>query len=222
MTEKQLRESVVNYLTQYIGIKEGSDEHKSIIKVFNDSHLCKRYSMTVYDSWCATAVSSAFIASGLVDIFPCVECSCSRMQYYADQAGIWVEDDAYKPQIGDIVLYDWQDDGNGDCDGIPDHVGIVAEVKSKTFRVIEGNKNNTVGYRLMNVNSKYIRGFITPNYSIVSSNSKTNKDIALEVIAGEWGNGEERKKKLTEKGYDYSVIQRLVNQMIKESCNVSK
>lgn len=44
---------------------------------------------------------------------------------------------------------------------------------------------------------------------------KTDKAIAKEVIAGKWGNGSERKKKLTEAGYDYSAIQKLVNEMIK-------
>jgi hypothetical protein len=30
--------------------------------------------------------------------------------------------------------------------------------------------------------------------------------IAKEVIAGKWGNGTERKKKLTAAGYDYSAV----------------
>ena len=44
---------------------------------------------------------------------------------------------------------------------------------------------------------------------------KTTDEIAVEVIAGLWGNGSERKKKLTEAGYDYSEVQRKVNQLIK-------
>ena len=43
----------------------------------------------------------------------------------------------------------------------------------------------------------------------------TTIEIAVEVIAGLWGNGSERKEKLTEAGYDYSEVQRKVNQMIK-------
>lgn len=39
--------------------------------------------------------------------------------------------------------------------------------------------------------------------------------IALEVIAGAWGNNEERKKKLTAAGYDYNRIQSCVNDLIK-------
>lgn len=42
--------------------------------------------------------------------------------------------------------------------------------------------------------------------------AKSNGEIADEVIAGKWGNGDERKQKLTAAGYDYSLIQSIVNQ----------
>ena len=38
--------------------------------------------------------------------------------------------------------------------------------------------------------------------------------IALEVIAGKWGNGEERIKKLSEEGYDVEKVQRCVNDLL--------
>ncbi len=44
---------------------------------------------------------------------------------------------------------------------------------------------------------------------------KSNEQIAKEVIAGKWGNGATRKKKLTDAGYNYSVIQALVNNLLK-------
>ena len=43
---------------------------------------------------------------------------------------------------------------------------------------------------------------------------KTNDQIADEVIAGKWDNGEARKKKLTEAGYNYQAIQDIVNQKV--------
>lgn len=36
---------------------------------------------------------------------------------------------------------------------------------------------------------------------------KTNEELADEVLAGKWGNGEERRRRLTEAGYDYSAVQ---------------
>ena len=43
---------------------------------------------------------------------------------------------------------------------------------------------------------------------------KSNEEIADEVIAGKWDNGEARKKKLTEAGYNYQAIQDIVNQKL--------
>ena len=40
---------------------------------------------------------------------------------------------------------------------------------------------------------------------------KNNYDIAEEVLSGKWGNGDERKKRLTEAGYDYNSVQAIVN-----------
>ena len=48
------------------------------------------------------------------------------------------------------------------------------------------------------------------------SNEKTNEEIADEVILGLWGNGEERKQRLEEDGYDYDAIQEIVNIKLSE------
>lgn len=39
--------------------------------------------------------------------------------------------------------------------------------------------------------------------------------IAKEVIRGKWGNGSERKRRLTQAGYDYRAVQRKVNELMK-------
>lgn len=44
---------------------------------------------------------------------------------------------------------------------------------------------------------------------------KSVDEIAKEVINGKWGNGETRKKKLTAAGYNYSQVQKRVNEMLK-------
>ena len=43
---------------------------------------------------------------------------------------------------------------------------------------------------------------------------KSNEEIANEVIAGKWGNGEDRKNRLTQAGYDYNAVQSIVNQKV--------
>ena len=45
---------------------------------------------------------------------------------------------------------------------------------------------------------------------------KSLDEIAKEVIRGNFGNGEERKKKLAEAGYDYAQVQARVNELMKK------
>ena len=47
--------------------------------------------------------------------------------------------------------------------------------------------------------------------------SKSVEELANEVIAGKWGNGQERKDKLTAAGYDYSAVQSKVNEILSQS-----
>lgn len=51
----------------------------------------------------------------------------------------------------------------------------------------------------------------TGNGGSSSSSKKTISQIAKEVINGEWGNGDTRKKKLEAAGYDYDAVQKEVN-----------
>lgn len=44
---------------------------------------------------------------------------------------------------------------------------------------------------------------------------KTVEELAKEVIAGKWGNGKERKQRLTSAGYDYKAVQSKVNELLK-------
>ena len=46
---------------------------------------------------------------------------------------------------------------------------------------------------------------------------KSLNEIANEVILGKWGNGEERRKRLAEAGYDYSEVQSLVNSTVSKT-----
>lgn len=51
---------------------------------------------------------------------------------------------------------------------------------------------------------------------IVSAvNEKSVDELAREVLRGDWGTGDERKQKLTAAGYDYSAVQKRVNELLK-------
>ena len=51
-------------------------------------------------------------------------------------------------------------------------------------------------------------------YAKTSPENKTVEQLADEVIAGKWGNGIERKNRLTAAGYDYNAVQKRVNEKL--------
>lgn len=165
MTEIEKRQSVANIMIGWKGRKESDGSHKPIIDIYNNHKpLAQNYKVKYTDSWCMTSASAAYIKAGLADIFP-LECSCSRAIEKAKKMGIWVENDAYVPKVADAVLYDWQDSGKGDNTGNPDHVGLVTAVKGNKIYVVEGNKNDAVAERTIEINQRYIRGYIAPKFS---------------------------------------------------------
>ena len=54
-----------------------------------------------------------------------------------------------------------------------------------------------------------------PQAKPTAAKKKTVDAIAREVIAGKWGNGAERKKRLKAAGYDYAAVQARVNALLK-------
>lgn len=157
----------------YLGCKESNGSHKKIIDLYN-SHkpLARSYKVKYTDSWCATFVSACVIKANYTDIIP-LECSCNQMINGFKKIGRWCEDDAHLPSPGDVIFYDWQDKGVGDNKGSSDHVGIVEKVEGNTITVIEGNKNDAVGRRKLQVNGRYIRGYGLPKYDANATNTST-------------------------------------------------
>lgn len=148
----------------WIGKKESDGSHKAIVDIYNGHKpLARSYMVTYNDSWCATFITALAIKCNAVDIIP-KECGCQEMINLFKKIGCWQEDESVKPKVGWIIFYDWQDNGKGDNTGWSDHVGIVEKVVGNKITVIEGNMNDAVGRRVLEVNGKYIRGYGIPKY----------------------------------------------------------
>ena len=217
----KLASAVLAQARAWIGRNEAAGSHKEIIDVYNGHKpLARGYKVKYTDAWCATFVSAVAIKCGLTSIIP-TECGCGQMIALFQALGEWQESDSRTPNPGDVIFYDWDDTGAGDNTGWPDHVGIVESVSGGKLTVIEGNKNDAVGRRALAVNGRYIRGYGVPKYDAESAGSaqttatKSVAEVAREVIAGKWGNGEERKSRLTAAGYDYQAVQKQVNALLK-------
>ena len=201
MTELDARAKVVDIAVSHLGQKASDGTHRAIIDRYNAQAVLPRgYKVTYTDAWCATFVSVVALEAGFEKIMP-TECSCPQMVALYKALGCWVENDAYVPKPGDIIMYDWQDSGSGDNQGTPDHVGIVVSSSERGMKIIEGNLNNSVGYRSIPVNSRYIRGYCVPDYAKICDDADEKGGTAMyqeiENIP-DWASG--TVKKLVDRG----------------------
>lgn len=175
------RSKIVAQAQSWIGRNEYDGSHKPIIDTYN-SHmpLARGYKLKYTDSWCSGFASAVAIACGATDIIP-TEVSCYYHIKGFKGMGIWVENDAYVPQPGDFIFYDWNDNSSGDNRGTPDHVGIVEKVENGVITVIEGNYNNAVKRRTLQVNGKYIRGYGVPKYAEEPKKETTTKTCTVNL-----------------------------------------
>jgi surface antigen len=178
---------VVRQAQAWLGKKENNGTHKEIIDVYN-SHkpLARGYAVKYTDAWCSTFVSAVAIKLGYTDIIP-TECGCDKHIELFKKLNSWIEDENVKPKAGWILFYDWSDNGIGDNKGSSDHVGIVEKVEGNTITVIEGNIDDSVGRRTLQVNGRYIRGYGVPKYDeeiipqTTENKTYTYKDFVTDV-----------------------------------------
>lgn len=86
-----------------------------------------------------------------------------------------------------------------------------AKSQKGAFKSLENAKKCAAanpGYYVFDANGKAVSGNS-------SSGTKTVDELAREVIKGLWGNGVDRKNRLTAAGYNYSAVQKRVNEFLK-------
>lgn len=180
----------------YVGVKEGTAAYNNIVKAYNKvKPLPRGYKLKTGDPWCAAFATVCMDKAGIKDAPR--ECSADKMLHKCKTV---VTD----PQPGDLVFYDWQKNGTAD------HVGIVNRVKGTTLEVVEGNYNHMVRLRYVLKTNGAIYRFARVQESDIHT-------VAMDVIRGKYGNGNERKKRLAAAGYDYETVQAEVNKILKKS-----
>lgn len=96
----------------------------------------------------------------------------------------------------------------------------VTEVAQEVIKGKWGNgaerkqRLTDAGYNYTEVQAK-VNELVSGKSTATTPAKKTSEQIAKEVIDGKWGNGAARKKKLKDAGYNPSVIQSLVNKLLK-------
>lgn len=163
--EAALRMQVVRTAEEWLGLNEADGSHEEIITLYNSQEVLPiGYEMQSWDSWCAAFVTAVAIRSGVTEIIP-PECGCERQIGLFEALGRWEEEDSAVPLPGDVIYYDWDVTRQGKSTGWSDHVGIVVGTKWPFVKVIEGNKDDAVSYRVILVGDKTIRGYGKPDYA---------------------------------------------------------
>lgn len=109
------------------------------------------------------------------------------------------------------------------------NVGSINQLTASGTRTLEQISSKITAYNksggrviagLVRRRAKEKELFDTPTSTTTSTATstavkKSDEEIAKEVVAGKWGNGNARKTALTKAGYDYKTIQSLVNKLLK-------
>ena len=99
-------------------------------------------------------------------------------------------------------------------DGAGTDYKVNAVVKrGEVFTIVEEKINDTTKWGKLKSNA----GWISLGYTVpyTATTKKAVNEVAKEVIAGKWGNGADRKKRLTDAGYNYNEVQKEVNKLLK-------
>ena len=97
--------------------------------------------------------------------------------------------------------------------------GIWQYADNGTVNGINGRVDMNECYKDYPSIIKGLNGSTSNNTSSVPV-KKSNEEIAQEVINGAWGNGEDRKNRLSQAGYDYNTIQSIVNSKLNKKVSV--
>lgn len=121
-----------------------------------------------------------------------------------------------KTLIEEIIRGDW---GNGDerANRLLNAGYNPVEVQTAVNRFLVGEDWENINSEDDNDERKQKESNRNSNYTetgLLAINQKIDS-IAAEVIQGDWGNGEERKERLEQAGYDYDAIQARVNELMK-------
>lgn len=195
---------LADYAHTFLGVTESNPTFKWIIDNYNSQcRNANTYRMTYNDEWCACFVSLCLTHCGYGIKYNSVNCN----ELYQKLKKYEVSKD--KASKNDIILYSWQHSEN------LQHVGIIYSRQGNYLTVVEGNKSEAVGTRWVSIYSNAVRHIIhMPSQYIATTSPNTIEQIAKDVITGKYGTGEERKRALEAKGYNYKDVQHKVNELL--------
>lgn len=145
----------------------------------------------------------------------CTE-ECEIFENAGYYAMVYASSSWFKNQLAGLTAYDkwvahWPTSGGKQKGNAVDPSGENANNCGIWQFTSQGSLNGYSGRLDMNYGYK---DFIVKGFDAKQETKKSVDEIAREVINGQWGNGDERKKKLEAAGYDYNAVQNRVNEIL--------
>lgn len=162
---------------------------------YNNVAWCEKFIKRLYDLsgvWCLLYTSASW-------------CGQFEGSWIPDKCGLWVAGYPY-------TMNNWTDQ-DMPYNTYPFNVVAIWQFTSTlNLNGYNGNLDGDIAYMNKDAWLKYAK-----------CNSKSEKvqptlnyyDLAVEIILGEWGNGDDRKRMLEKAGYDYQTAQDIVNNSYK-------
>lgn len=160
--------------TSYLGVAEPTGDDQ-FIKYYNNI-TGAGFSLNV--AWCAIFVSViARMCSVSTDVVPTFADCDAGVRWYKSKNRYELSKaygGSYIPLSGDIVFY-----SSGYTQSDSTHVGYVVECNGSSLTAIEGNKNDKVDYRKIDIGSKYIIGYGRVSQYLNTNMSDDNRNFII-------------------------------------------
>ncbi len=228
-------QKLIGYAVSQVGVSEtpkGSNKNKFALMIdtqFPDFYNGKKNG---YAAWCDIFVDACFLTCFGEEETLRLLCqpkkSCGAGCKFS--AGYFKNKKQFddNASVGDQIFF-------YDSKGEINHTGIVYKVEGDYVYTVEGNSGDEVKTHRYATSNKKIAGYGHPAWKEEAETIadtaptkptteapqkpqntplKSEEEVAKEVVAGKWGNGKERRQRLTEAGYDYDAIQKIVNQLV--------
>lgn len=148
---------LVRQAEKWLGLNEADGSFRQIIDLYNSVEPIPRgYKASYTSEWCAIFVTCLGYKTGMTDLIG-AECSVPRFIQIFKEKGIW-RGAASDPLPGDIVVYDWDSEKDGD------HIGIIERVDGNNVTAIEGNCSEAVRRRNFTKGWSRVTGYARPRY----------------------------------------------------------
>lgn len=154
-------EDVIAVAETQFGYSESERNFDAVLNDDRDAYIIKgwtRYGAWYgipYGDWCAMFVSFCLHYAGITDKEYPYDCATTTWVRSLEERELFSPAAEYSPMPGDLVFFDWEQDG------LTDHVGLVYGVDEKDnyLLTIEGNHSRTVGTFEYLLNDPRIMGY---------------------------------------------------------------